>query len=63
MELALGVRPATPASTCPRRAPARCPTRQWLYYYWKQYKHYWCKHGKADGTYIQQIEYDDCKSG
>jgi penicillin-binding protein 2 len=39
------------------------PTRQWLYYYWKQYQHYWCKHGRQYGGYLQQIEYQDCQSG
>ena len=23
----------------------------------------WCKYGKANGTYVQQIEWDDCRSG
>ena len=23
----------------------------------------WCKNGKANGSYVQQIEYDDCQSG
>ena len=23
----------------------------------------WCKYGRADGTYVQQIEYEDCQSG
>jgi penicillin-binding protein 2 len=42
------------------------PTREWLYYFWKDNAHQgqdWCKYGKANGTYIQQIEYDDCQSG
>jgi penicillin-binding protein 2 len=42
------------------------PTREWLYYFWKDNAHQgqdWCKYGKANGTYIQQIEFDDCQSG
>jgi penicillin-binding protein 2 len=42
------------------------PTREWLYYFWKDNAHQgqdWCKYGKANGTYLQQIEYDDCQSG
>ena len=42
------------------------PTRQWLYYFWKDNAHTgqdWCKNGKQNGTYVQQIEYDDCLSG
>jgi penicillin-binding protein 2 len=39
------------------------PTREWLYYFWKDNTHSgedWCKYGRANGSYIQQIEYDDC---
>ncbi len=42
------------------------PTREWLYYFWKDNAHAgedWCKYGKANGGYIQQIEYDDCLYG
>jgi penicillin-binding protein 2 len=42
------------------------PTREWLYYYWKDNAHTgedWCKNGNANGSYIQQIEYDDCYYG
>ena len=55
-----------PGSTCPRRTRARVPTRQWLYYLWKDNAHQgqnWCKYGKANGSYVQQIEWDDCRSG
>jgi penicillin-binding protein 2 len=47
----------------PEESPGTVPTRQWLYSYWAQYKNYWCKHGQQYGSYIQQIEYDDCQSG
>jgi penicillin-binding protein 2 len=47
----------------PEQSPGSVPTRQWLYNYWKQYKHYWCKHGNANGSYVQQIAYDDCRTG
>lgn len=42
------------------------PTRAWLYYFWKANAHQgqnWCKYGRANGNYIQQIEYDDCRTG
>jgi penicillin-binding protein 2 len=42
------------------------PTREWLYYFWKDNAHTgqnWCKYGKANGSYVQQIEFDDCKYG
>ncbi len=47
----------------PEESTGVIPTRQWLYNYWVQYKNYWCKHGNANGNYIQQIEYDNCQSG
>ncbi len=45
---------------------ARIPTRQWLYNMCEDNAHKgqnWCKNGKANGSYVQQIEYDDCQSG
>jgi len=42
------------------------PTREWLYYFWKDNAHAgqnWCKYGKANGSYVQQIEHDDCLYG
>ncbi|MGH3422105.1 MAG: penicillin-binding transpeptidase domain-containing protein, partial [Streptosporangiaceae bacterium] len=42
------------------------PTRQWLYYLWKDNAHTgqnWCKYGKQNGSYVQQIEYQDCQNG
>lgn len=50
----------------PEESTGTVPTRAWLYYYWKDNAHTgqnWCKYGKANGTYVQQIEYQDCKSG
>ena len=35
------------------------PTREWLYYFWKDNAHTgqnWCKYGRANGSYVQQIE-------
>jgi penicillin-binding protein 2 len=42
------------------------PTREWLYYFWKDNAHAgqnWCRYGRANGTYIQQIEFEDCHYG
>jgi penicillin-binding protein 2 len=42
------------------------PTREWLYYYWKDNANAgqdWCKNGRENGSYVQQIEWDDCRSG
>jgi penicillin-binding protein 2 len=62
MELAWGFG-ASPGIDLPEQSAGTVPTRQWLYYYWTQYKNYWCKNGKQYGSYIQQIEYQDCQSG
>jgi penicillin-binding protein 2 len=50
----------------PEDAPGTVPTRQWLYNMYEDNAHKgqnWCKNGKANGSYVQQIEYDDCQSG
>jgi penicillin-binding protein 2 len=50
----------------PEEASGTIPTRQWLYNYYEDNAHKgenWCKNGKANGSYVQQIEYDDCQSG
>jgi penicillin-binding protein 2 len=52
-----------PGIDLPEQSAGSVPTRQWLYNYWKQYQHYWCKHGNANGSYLQQIAYDDCRTG
>jgi penicillin-binding protein 2 len=42
------------------------PTREWLYYFWKDNAHKgqnWCKYGRANGDYVQQIEYENCHYG
>jgi penicillin-binding protein 2 len=50
----------------PAEATGTIPTRQWLYYMWEDNAHKgqdWCKNGKANGSYVQQIEYQDCLDG
>jgi penicillin-binding protein 2 len=50
----------------PAEATGTIPTRQWLYWLWKDNAHVgadWCKYGKANGSYVQQIEYQDCLGG
>jgi penicillin-binding protein 2 len=42
------------------------PTREWLYYFYQDNAHRgqnWCKNGRANGNYVQQIEYDNCRYG
>ncbi|MGH3281028.1 MAG: penicillin-binding protein 2 [Trebonia sp.] len=50
----------------PEESAGTIPTRQWLYNMWEDNAHKgqnWCKNGKADGSEVQQIEYDDCQDG
>jgi penicillin-binding protein 2 len=50
----------------PEESTGTVPTREWLYYFWKDNAHTgqdWCKYGRQNGSYIQQIEWDDCQSG
>jgi penicillin-binding protein 2 len=50
----------------PDESTGTVPTREWLYYYWKDNAYTgqdWCKNGRADGSYVQQIEYQDCQDG
>ncbi|HEY1623304.1 MAG TPA: penicillin-binding protein 2 [Streptosporangiaceae bacterium] len=42
------------------------PTRSWLYSYYEDNAHKgqnWCKNGKEYGSYVQQIEWQDCQDG
>jgi penicillin-binding protein 2 len=55
-----------PGIDLPEQSPGSIPTREWLYWLWKDNAHTgqnWCKYGKANGTYIQQIQYQDCHYG
>ena len=50
----------------PEDATGTIPTRQWLYNLYEDNAHKgqnWCKNGKANGSYVQQIEYEDCQDG
>jgi len=50
----------------PEESRGTIPTRQWLYWMWKDNAHAgqnWCKNGREYGSYVQQIEYQDCLSG
>jgi penicillin-binding protein 2 len=65
MELAWGFGEDTGVDL-PEGNPGTVPTREWLYYFWKDNAHQgqdWCKYGRQNGTYIQQIEWQDCQSG
>ncbi|HEY1822377.1 MAG TPA: penicillin-binding protein 2 [Trebonia sp.] len=50
----------------PEESTGTIPTRQWLYNMWEDNANKgqdWCKNGNANGSYVQQIEYDDCQDG
>jgi penicillin-binding protein 2 len=65
MELGWGFG-ALPGIDLPEQVAGSIPTREWLYYLWKGNAHTgqnWCKYGRANGSYVQQIEYQDCHYG
>ena len=65
MELAWGFGQDT-GIDLPAESTGTIPTRQWLYYLWKDNAYTgqdWCKNGRQYGSYVQQIEYQDCQSG
>jgi penicillin-binding protein 2 len=50
----------------PAESLGSVPTRQWLYWLWKDNAYAgedWCKNGKEYGSYVQQIEWQDCQNG
>ena len=65
MELAWGFGQGTGVDL-PAESTGTIPTRQWLYYLWKDNANTgqdWCKNGRQYGSYVQQIEWQDCQSG
>jgi penicillin-binding protein 2 len=65
MELAWGFGHPTGVDL-PEDGTGTVPTREWLYYFWKDNAHRgqdWCKYGKEYGSYIQRIEWEDCHYG
>ena len=65
MELAWGFGRPTGVDL-PGESSGSVPTRAWLYYLWKDNAHRgqnWCKYGRQNGSYVQQIEWDDCHFG
>jgi penicillin-binding protein 2 len=65
MELAWGFGKST-GIDLPEESPGTIPTRQWLYWLWKDNAYTgqnWCKNGREHGSYLQQIAWQDCKSG
>ena len=65
MELAWGFGQST-GIDLPEENLGSVPTREWLYYYWKDNANTgenWCKNGREYGSYVQQIEWQDCYYG
>ncbi|WP_432068515.1 penicillin-binding protein 2 [Streptomyces sp. C10-9-1] len=46
----------------PGEVSGRVPDRQWKKDYWTANRDTWCKQGKEDGTYTEQIAYENCTS-
>ncbi len=47
----------------PEENPGVVPDRAWKLQYWQATRKYDCKHGNPNGSYVQQIEAEDCLSG
>jgi penicillin-binding protein 2 len=62
MELAWGFGKPT-GIDLPGESTGSVPTREWLYYFWKDNAHTgqnWCRYGRPAGSYIQRLDYYDC---
>jgi len=62
MELAWGFGHGT-GIDLPEENPGLVPDRQWKVDYWKSTRAYDCKHGNLNGSYVEQIEAQDCQDG
>ncbi|MBQ1088216.1 penicillin-binding protein 2 [Streptomyces sp. B93] len=47
----------------PNEVTGRVPDRDWKQNYWTANKDAWCKTGKKDGDYVEQIAYENCLEG
>ncbi len=47
----------------PNEVTGRVPDRKWKQDYYNANKDSWCKTGKKNGTYVQQIAYENCRDG
>ncbi len=62
MELAWGFGRPT-GIDLPEESTGVVPDRQWKVEYWQATRKYDCKYGNANGSYVQQIEAENCKYG
>ncbi|MCX4832599.1 penicillin-binding protein 2 [Streptomyces sp. NBC_00006] len=47
----------------PNEVNGRVPDRKWKQQYWKANKDAWCKGGKRDGTYVERLNWENCRQG
>lgn len=47
----------------PNEVSGRIPDRQWKKDFWEANQDSWCKQGKKDGSYAEQIAYENCLEG
>jgi penicillin-binding protein 2 len=62
MEMAWGFGEPT-GIDLPEENPGVVPDRAWKLQYWQATRKYDCKYGRANGSYVQQIEAQDCTDG
>ncbi|MFF3493579.1 penicillin-binding protein 2 [Streptomyces sp. NPDC002795] len=47
----------------PNEVEGRVPDRKWKQQYWKANKDAWCKAGKKGGSYVEQLNWENCRQG
>ncbi|MEN8650467.1 penicillin-binding protein 2 [Streptomyces sp. 21So2-11] len=47
----------------PNEVQGRIPDRQWKQSFWEANKDSWCKMGKKNGDYVEQIAFENCLEG
>ncbi|AEN09931.1 MULTISPECIES: penicillin-binding protein 2 [unclassified Streptomyces] len=47
----------------PNEVAGRVPDRQWKQDFYDANRESWCKQGKKDGTYVEQLAYEGCAEG
>ncbi|MGW2345839.1 penicillin-binding protein 2 [Streptomyces sp. NPDC001661] len=47
----------------PNEVNGRVPDRKWKKQYWEANKDAWCKGGKKDGSYVERLNWENCRQG
>ncbi|MFD7297646.1 penicillin-binding protein 2 [Streptomyces sp. NPDC059897] len=47
----------------PNEVEGRVPDRKWKQQYWKANKDAWCKGGKKGGSYVERLNWENCRQG